>query len=97
MGPPYRRPRGPRPGPARASTGAVEQRTTRAVPEGVGELSDGDPIVAEVENAGEMTVDLTERDRRFADVDVQKGGQGEGSSLSRGVTKAESGGDRRGG
>ena len=49
---------------------------TTGTPEGVSELSDGDTIVAEVEDVGEMTVDVTERDLRFADVDVEKGGQG---------------------
>lgn len=48
---------------------------TTGTPEGVGALSDGDTIDAAIENVGSMTVDVTERDRRFADVDVEKGGQ----------------------
>ena len=48
---------------------------TTGTPEGVSALSDGDVIHAEIEDVGEMTVDVTERDVRFADVDVKKGGQ----------------------
>lgn len=48
---------------------------TTGTPEGVGALADGDTIDAEIENVGSMTVEVTERDVRFADVDVQKGGQ----------------------
>ncbi|MFC6764660.1 fumarylacetoacetate hydrolase family protein [Natrinema soli] len=48
---------------------------TTGTPEGVSQLHDGDTIHAEIENVGEMTVDVTERDTRFTDVDVQKGGQ----------------------
>ena len=48
---------------------------TTGTPEGVSALSDGDTIDAEIENVGSMTVDVTERDVRFEDVDVQKGGQ----------------------
>ena len=48
---------------------------TTGTPEGVGALSDGDVIDAEIENVGSMRVDVTERDVRFSDVDVQKGGQ----------------------
>ncbi|MDY6765553.1 MAG: fumarylacetoacetate hydrolase family protein [Halobacteria archaeon] len=44
-------------------------------PSGVGELSDGDVIDARIENIGSMTVNVEERDVRFADVDVKKGGQ----------------------
>ena len=48
---------------------------TTGTPEGVSALSDGDTIDAQIESVGEMTVDVTERDVKFADVDVQKGGQ----------------------
>jgi len=48
---------------------------TTGTPEGVSALSDGDTIDAEIETVGSMTVDVTERDVRFADVDVAKGGQ----------------------
>ena len=48
---------------------------TTGTPAGVSELSDGDVIEAEVEGVGSMRVDVTERDVRFADVDVRKGGQ----------------------
>ncbi len=48
---------------------------TTGTPEGVSALADGDLIEAAIENVGEMTVEVTERDVRFADVDVQKGGQ----------------------
>lgn len=48
---------------------------TTGTPEGVSELSGGDVIDAEIEGVGSMRVDVTERDVRFADVDVQKGGQ----------------------
>jgi len=48
---------------------------TTGTPEGVSSLSDGDTIDATIEDVGSMTVDVTERDVRFADVDVQKGGQ----------------------
>jgi 2-keto-4-pentenoate hydratase/2-oxohepta-3-ene-1,7-dioic acid hydratase in catechol pathway len=48
---------------------------TTGTPAGVSELSDGDTIDADIEDVGSMTVDVTERDVRFADVDVQKGGQ----------------------
>ncbi|NIC00845.1 FAA hydrolase family protein, partial [Halobacterium sp. R2-5] len=42
---------------------------------GVSELSDGDTIDAEIEDVGRMLVDVTERDLRFDDVHVTKGGQ----------------------
>lgn len=45
---------------------------TTGTPSGVGELSGGDTIEAEIEGVGTMTVDVEERDVRFADVDVQK-------------------------
>lgn len=48
---------------------------TTGTPEGVSALSDGDTVDAHIENVGSMTVDVTERDVRFEDVDVQKGGQ----------------------
>lgn len=48
---------------------------TTGTPEGVSALSDGDTIDARMEGVGEMTVDVTGRDVRFADVDVTKGGQ----------------------
>ena len=48
---------------------------TTGTPAGVSALADGDTIDARIENVGEMTVDVTERDVRFADVDVNKGGQ----------------------
>jgi len=48
---------------------------TTGTPAGVSELSDGDTIDAKIKDVGSMTVDVTERDVRFADVDVQKGGQ----------------------
>jgi 2-keto-4-pentenoate hydratase/2-oxohepta-3-ene-1,7-dioic acid hydratase in catechol pathway len=48
---------------------------TTGTPEGVSALSYGDSIDAEIESVGSMTVDVTERDVRFADVNVEKGGQ----------------------
>ncbi|MFC4549899.1 MULTISPECIES: fumarylacetoacetate hydrolase family protein [Halorussus] len=48
---------------------------TTGTPEGVSALSDGDTVDAAIENVGSMTVDVRERDVRFEDVDVQKGGQ----------------------
>ena len=48
---------------------------TTGTPEGVGALSDGDVIDAEIESVGSMQVDVTGRDVRFEDVNVQKGGQ----------------------
>jgi 2-keto-4-pentenoate hydratase/2-oxohepta-3-ene-1,7-dioic acid hydratase in catechol pathway len=48
---------------------------TTGTPEGVSELSGGDLIEAQIENVGGMRVEVSERDRRFADVDVRKGGQ----------------------
>jgi len=48
---------------------------TTGTPEGVSELSDGDTIDAEIEDVGRMVVDVTERDLRFDDVHVTKGGQ----------------------
>jgi len=49
---------------------------TTGTPEGVSALSDGDEIDAQIEDVGRMVVDVTERDLKFADVNVQKGGQG---------------------
>jgi 2-keto-4-pentenoate hydratase/2-oxohepta-3-ene-1,7-dioic acid hydratase in catechol pathway len=48
---------------------------TTGTPEGVSALSDGDTVDARIENVGRMTVDVTGRDVRFADVDVRKGGR----------------------
>ncbi|ELZ24605.1 2-hydroxyhepta-2,4-diene-1,7-dioate isomerase [Haloterrigena salina JCM 13891] len=45
---------------------------TTGTPEGVSPLSDGDTIDAEIEAVGAMTVDVTERDVAFEDVDVRK-------------------------
>ncbi|WP_408960219.1 fumarylacetoacetate hydrolase family protein [Natrinema sp. 74] len=45
---------------------------TTGTPEGVSAISGGDTIDAEIENVGAMTVDVTERDVAFEDVDVQK-------------------------
>ncbi|SEH65613.1 2-keto-4-pentenoate hydratase/2-oxohepta-3-ene-1,7-dioic acid hydratase (catechol pathway) [Halopenitus malekzadehii] len=50
---------------------------TTGTPSGVGELSGGDTIDAEIEGIGSMTVDVEERDVRFADVDVKKSQQNE--------------------
>ncbi len=47
---------------------------TTGTPEGVSALSDGDTIEATIEDIGSMSVDVTERDRTFADVDVNKDG-----------------------
>lgn len=47
---------------------------TTGTPEGVGSLADGDTINAEIENVGAMSVDVTELDVRFSEVDVEKGG-----------------------
>ncbi|MFC6766090.1 fumarylacetoacetate hydrolase family protein [Natrinema soli] len=45
---------------------------TTGTPEGVSAITDGDTIDAEIENVGSMTVDVTDRDVSFADVDVEK-------------------------
>ncbi|WP_418279819.1 fumarylacetoacetate hydrolase family protein [Halorubrum sp. DTA98] len=47
---------------------------TTGTPEGVSALSDGDTIEATIEDVGSMTVDVTERDLVFDDVDVDKDG-----------------------
>ncbi|MFB6354666.1 MAG: fumarylacetoacetate hydrolase family protein [Halobacteriales archaeon] len=47
---------------------------TTGTPEGVSELSGGDVIEAGIEDIGSMTVEVTERDVRFADLDVEKRG-----------------------
>jgi len=47
---------------------------TTGTPAGVSELADGDTIHARIEDVGEMTVDVTGRDVRYADADVSKGG-----------------------
>lgn len=43
---------------------------TTGTPSGVGELQAGDRIHAQIENIGSMEVPVTERELRFADVDV---------------------------
>lgn len=48
---------------------------TTGTPAGVSALAGGDVIDAAVEDVGSMRVDVAERDVRFADVDVRKGGQ----------------------
>ncbi|MGB9955620.1 fumarylacetoacetate hydrolase family protein [Haloferax prahovense] len=61
-----------------ASIGATLEAgdiVTTGTPEGVSELNDGDTVEAEIESVGSMTVDVTQRDLSFADVNVQKGGQ----------------------
>jgi 2-keto-4-pentenoate hydratase/2-oxohepta-3-ene-1,7-dioic acid hydratase in catechol pathway len=61
-----------------ASLGATVERgdvITTGTPEGVSELSDGDTIEADIESVGSMTVEVTGRDVRYADVNVNKGGQ----------------------
>jgi 2-keto-4-pentenoate hydratase/2-oxohepta-3-ene-1,7-dioic acid hydratase in catechol pathway len=61
-----------------ASLGAtleVGDIITTGTPEGVSELHDGDTIDAEIEGVGSMTVDVTGRDVRYAETDVQKSGQ----------------------
>ncbi|MFP9193925.1 fumarylacetoacetate hydrolase family protein [Natrialbaceae archaeon A-CW1-1] len=45
---------------------------TTGTPEGVSAISDGDTIDAEIENVGSMTVEVTERDLAFENIDVQK-------------------------
>ncbi|WP_280586658.1 fumarylacetoacetate hydrolase family protein [Halorubrum sp. Boch-26] len=60
-----------------ASIGATVEAgdvITTGTPEGVGALSDGDTIDATIEDIGSMTVDVTERDTAFVDVDVDKDG-----------------------
>ncbi len=47
---------------------------TTGTPSGVGELGDGDTIVARIESIGEMTIPVEERDVTFEAVDVDKGG-----------------------
>ncbi|WP_227357366.1 fumarylacetoacetate hydrolase family protein [Haladaptatus salinisoli] len=61
-----------------ASIGATLEAgdvVTTGTPEGVSELNDGDVVDAEIEAVGSMTVDVTQRDVSFADVNVEKGGQ----------------------
>jgi 2-keto-4-pentenoate hydratase/2-oxohepta-3-ene-1,7-dioic acid hydratase in catechol pathway len=48
---------------------------TTGTPAGVSELSGGDVIEASIDGVGSMRVDVEERDVRFVDVDVAKGGQ----------------------
>ncbi|OVE84066.1 fumarylacetoacetate hydrolase family protein [Natronolimnobius baerhuensis] len=50
---------------------------TTGTPEGVSALSGGDTIDAEIESVGAMTVDVSERDVAFEDVNVQKSQQDE--------------------
>ncbi|NGM70406.1 fumarylacetoacetate hydrolase family protein [Natronolimnobius sp. AArcel1] len=50
---------------------------TTGTPEGVSALSGGDTIDAEIENVGAMTVDVSERNVAFEDVNVQKSQQDE--------------------
>ncbi|ELY96835.1 fumarylacetoacetate hydrolase family protein [Natrialba taiwanensis] len=45
---------------------------TTGTPEGVSAITGGDTIDAEIESVGSMVVDVTERDRSFEDVDVEK-------------------------
>jgi 2-keto-4-pentenoate hydratase/2-oxohepta-3-ene-1,7-dioic acid hydratase in catechol pathway len=57
-----------------ATIGTTVERgdvVTTGTPSGVGELSGGDTIHAELESVGSMTVEVEERDIRFADVDVK--------------------------
>ncbi|MHC3439868.1 fumarylacetoacetate hydrolase family protein [Natrialbaceae archaeon A-gly3] len=63
-----------------ASIGATIEAgdvVTTGTPEGVSSITGGDTIDAEIENVGSMTVDVTERDIAFEDVDVQKSQQDE--------------------
>lgn len=48
---------------------------TTGTPEGVSSIEGGDTIDAEIESVGSMTVNVTERDLAFEDVDVQKSQQ----------------------
>lgn len=60
-----------------ASVGATIEAgdvITTGTPEGVSELSHGDTIETEIESVGSMSVDVSERDVQFADVDVEKTG-----------------------
>lgn len=60
-----------------ASIGATVEAgdvITTGTPEGVGALADGDTIEATIEEIGSMTVDVTERDVTFDDVNVNKDG-----------------------
>lgn len=47
---------------------------TTGTPQGVSALSDGDTVDATIEHIGSMSVDVTERDVAFADVNVTKDG-----------------------
>jgi 2-keto-4-pentenoate hydratase/2-oxohepta-3-ene-1,7-dioic acid hydratase in catechol pathway len=60
-----------------ANIGTVETGDviTTGTPEGVSALSDGDTVEAAIESVGSMSVDVTERDVSFGDVDVEKSGQ----------------------
>lgn len=48
---------------------------TTGTPEGVGPISDGDVVHAEIESLGELNVTVEGQSVAFADVDVEKGGQ----------------------
>jgi len=48
---------------------------TTGTPEGVSPIEGGDVVDAEIEDVGSMTVDVTQRDVRFEDVNVRKGGK----------------------
>ncbi|WP_129116039.1 fumarylacetoacetate hydrolase family protein [Halegenticoccus tardaugens] len=48
---------------------------TTGTPEGVSAITGGDTINATIEDIGSMTVEVTERDLEFADVDVKKSQQ----------------------
>ena len=61
-----------------ASIGAtldVGDIITTGTPEGVGPLTDGDVVNAEIESVGSLEIDVEERDVAFSDVNVQKHGQ----------------------
>jgi len=61
-----------------ASIGAtleVGDVITTGTPEGVSPIEGGDTVDAEIEDVGEMTVEVSQRDVRFEDVNVRKGGQ----------------------
>jgi 2-keto-4-pentenoate hydratase/2-oxohepta-3-ene-1,7-dioic acid hydratase in catechol pathway len=61
-----------------ASIGATIQAgdvITTGTPQGVSALSEGDTVDAAIESVGTMSVDVTQRDVSFADVNVKKGGE----------------------
>lgn len=53
-----------------ATTIQAGDLVTTGTPEGVGALSDGDVVEAEIENIGSMEVDVVQRDARHEDLDV---------------------------